>query len=348
MNLLNEILKKREYQPFGKIKDFSFKTYEESDYYALMNLFENVFPGYMSKDLWLWKNKNNPFGNLYTLLMKDGDNLISYYSIAPKEFYIYGTKYPCVQSMDTMTDLNYRGCGFSTLLGNLAYEYARRKGSYFVYGFPNNVSHYLFEKKLGWTNFGKRNLFIKNLSQNFQPLKNHNDYLIKEVKEFDENINNFWNECKNFYPIIIKKDKNYLQWRFVEHPFVKYKKFLIYNNNTSKIISYFVLKKFNDNKGNIIGHIVDFLIGSQDKIVKKKIFKIIDNYSINYFKEDCSKISFWLPDDDLKELIIITLGYHTILMDNYFGYKILNYTQQLDTLKMWKNWYITMANNDVF
>lgn len=43
MDLLNEILKKTKFKKKNDIKDFSFKTYEESDYKGLLNLFDNVF-----------------------------------------------------------------------------------------------------------------------------------------------------------------------------------------------------------------------------------------------------------------------------------------------------------------
>lgn len=348
MELLNKILKKKEFRKYDKIKEYNIKIYEKSDFEDMMELYENVFPGYMSNKLWLWKNIKNPFGKFYTIIMKDNDKIIAAYSVAPKEFNIYGIYYKCVQSLDTMTLENYRGFGISTYLGKLTYEYARIKGSKFVYGFPNINSSYLFSVKLEWNYCDKSSLFIKNLSKNIEITKESKSFSIRKIKKFNDKINNFWEIYKNNYPIIIKKDDQYLNWRFKNHPFVDYKKFVIVDNDSNDIISYFVLKEYRDNKGNVFGHIVDFLIGPQELSLKKEIFTVIENFSLKKFKDNCSKISFWLPDEALKEFVLKKLGYSLTQSIPFFGYKIFHKEKQLYPLTSLKNWYITMSNNDIF
>ena len=152
MELLTEILKDTNFQKPQKLTKFAINIYTKDDHDSLMELYDNVFPGYMNENLWNWKNYKNPFGKFLTMLMKDGSKIIGSYSVAPKFFFLNGIKHKCVQSMDTMTDENYRGLGISTYLANLTYEYAKRKGYNFVYGFPNEASRYLFAVKLEWDN----------------------------------------------------------------------------------------------------------------------------------------------------------------------------------------------------
>ena len=109
MELLNKILKKPEFKKKDKFCNFSLKTYEDSDFESLLSLYNKVFPNFMTEELWDWKNKKNPFGNFYTILMEHNDKIIAAYIVSPKEFFLYGKKYPCVQSMDTMTEKNYCG-----------------------------------------------------------------------------------------------------------------------------------------------------------------------------------------------------------------------------------------------
>lgn len=348
MNFISEIIKENEFKIPEKLKNFSIKTYQDSDFDNLIELYNTVFPDLKPKDLIHWKNKKNPFGigDKFTFLIKDRSKIIGQYTVVPKHFYLYGNRYLCVHSMGTMTHPNYWGMGISTYLAKLTYEYAKRNGYFFVYGFPNRNSIYMFEKKLGWTNFGKINFFIKDISLHNTPLKVENQYKIKEIKSFDEEANKFCEKVKFFFPIIIKKDMNYLNWRFIEHPFVKYKIFLIYEKDFESIVSYFVLKKYKDK--NTFGHIVDFLIDPRDKSFERKIFSIIENFTCNYFKNKASKISFWLPIYNLKELVKTKLGYKSMENDTYWGFRILNEEENLNVLSSPNNWYLTMSDSDVF
>lgn len=348
MDLLNTILKKNKDLISSKLKNFTIKLYKDSEFENLMRLYESVFPKYMSKELWEWKNDKNPFGNFYTILMKDHEEIIAAYSVSPKEFYIYGFKFPCVLSLDTMTNHQYQGLGISTLLANLIYEYAKMKGSYFVYGFPNNNSVYMFEKKLGWINFGKKDLLIKDLIQNNKQMKDFQKYKIVELDKFDDEINSFWELNKKRIPITIKKNKDYLNWRFVDHPFIKYKIFLVYSKKPKQLKAYFILKKYIDNKDVHYVHIIDYLIESNNKRERKEIFSFIDNYSLSEFQNECEKISLWMSEIDLKDLLLNHLDYRVIQMETYFGYKIFRNEKKLINLKSLANWYITMGNNDVF
>jgi len=348
MEIINQLLERKQFKKYDKIKNFDIGIYHNSDFNALLRLYNSVFPGYMSIDLWKWKNTSNPFGDFYTILMKEKESIIAAYSVAPKIFYIFGKKYPCVQSMDTMTEKEYRGRGISTYLANLTYEYAKILGANFVYGFPNKVSKYLFEVKLNWNNFGEISLFYKNITPNSRNLDLKNKYNIKEVNSFDEEINEFWEKYKNDYSIIIKKDKDYLNWRYVNHPLVQYRIFLIYDETSDEIISYFILKKFQGKDRENIGHIVDYVIGPQDKKIKLQIFEQIENFSFIEFKEYCSKISLWIFDDDLIRLAQENLGYKKTQMETNFGFKIFRNKQQLNILNSLKNWKLTMSNNDVF
>ena len=93
---------------------------------------------------------------------------------------------------------------------------------------------------------------------------------------------------------------------------------------------------------------MDFLIGPQDINLKKEIFKCIEANSLIEFKNNSDKISFWVPDKDLEDLVLNFLGYKIIQMETYFGYKSFRKDKKLSILKSLRNWYITMANSDVF
>jgi len=349
MDFLTEILKTDDFKKSDKIKDFRVTTYNDLEHDDLINLYKTAFPDLKSERIPIWKNKKNPFaiGDPFTFLMRDKNKLIAQYTVTPMHFYIYGKKVLGVQSGGTMTHKDYRCLGISSFLAKLSYEYSKRDGYLFIFGFPNPNSIHLIEKKMKWTIFGKCEIFTKQISANIDLQKNNDHYRIKEIEIFDENINFFWDEVKNYIPFTIKKDMDYLNWRFVAHPWAKYKFFLIIDTDSDKIVSYFVLKKYKNKQSKLEGHIIDFLINPRNKNIEKELFKLIESNSICEFKDDCSLISCWLPNS-LKEIALNELGYSINKMETFVGYKILSYRKELDILYDFSNWYFTMAISDVF
>ena len=141
---------------------------------------------------------------------------------------------------------------------------------------------------------------------------------------------------------------DYLNWRYVEHPFVKYSKFIIYNNKTDETVGYFILKKYNK-KENKSGHIVDFIIDQTKKSQKFAIFKLIESYASMIFKVDCCKISLWMPDHELAEYLVNKLSFKEVQTETYYGFRnFTNKFKQTSLLFYLDNWNFTMSDNDVF
>jgi len=203
MSLLNKKLNRGEFKKPLEFKEFEIKIYTKKDFNHLMALYERVFPGYMSEKLWNWKNINYPFGNYITIIIKHKKKVIASYSCAPQVFLINEKKYNCIQSMDLMTDKDYRGLGLSTYLGNLTYEYAKLKGKDFVYGFPSNNSKHLIKAKLKWDKVIKSTYFIKELNQKQDSLKEVNNFKIEKVEKVDRRIHELWKSYNKKGIIII-------------------------------------------------------------------------------------------------------------------------------------------------
>lgn len=334
-----------------KFEKYQIKLYEDSDHNQLIELYQKVFPGYISRDLWEWKNLKNPFGNFITIIIKNRGEIIASYTVAPKIFYINGKKCKSVQSMDTMTREGYRGLGISTFIGELCYDYVRKSDYNFVYGFPNKISCYLFEVKLKWDKVVMCQYFSKSISRDKNSKKSVSDgkYVIKEINKFDSQVDLLWEKSKMNYPIIIMKNKKYLDWRFSAHPVINYRKYYLNREKNDELLAYFILKRYRKNNNNkIIGHIVDFYISSSDIKLKREIFQVIERYALNEFKEDCHEVSLWIPYEDLKNVAKQKLNYKMKENLPFFGYKIINKFKESYLLSSLDNWTITMANNDVF
>ncbi len=76
--------------------------------------------------------------------------LVAFYGVIPVLMCYQRHKELAVQSVDSMTLLEYSGKGLFTKLSTLTFKTLKKQGIAFVWGLPNQNSEYAFIKKLGW------------------------------------------------------------------------------------------------------------------------------------------------------------------------------------------------------
>lgn len=57
------------------------------------------------------------------------------------------------------------------------------------------------------------------------------DLSFKEVKYFGKEADELWERCRTRFTLSIRRDKKYLNWKFVEQPHLNYQKYLIYKKD---------------------------------------------------------------------------------------------------------------------
>jgi len=348
---IKEIIKRKKFKRYKVLEKYEFDIYKKEDFQDLMRLYERCFPGYMTEKLWDWKNVNCPFGEYLTHIIKDKEKIVSAYSNSFRIICINGKEYIGAITLDIMTDPDYRGKGLVGINSLIAFEYGKaNKTCYVAWGYPNITSRRVLAKKAQTDYFNEYYYTVeKNLKTSEDESKfNDDNYEIQEIKRYNEEIDEFWEKSKNNYPIIIKRDKVYLNWRFVDHPLFKYRNFIVKEKETQEIYAYFILKIYRSKSGDKHGHIVDFLLRPHNIDEKIELFKIIENYSTMILKEDCVIISFWVSDNDLKEVAIKKLNYRLMPDEMGFQYRIVTKEKESIIINNPDNWYQTMGNTDVY
>lgn len=95
-----------------------------------------------------------------------------------------------------------------------------------------------------------------------------------------------WQDIKNEYPIILKRSREFLNWRYAERPDHKYYIFTLYNKN--KNIGYMVLKIYKEKKI-LRGHIIDIFISQKDL----RYFKyLVDRADVFFKKKSVMKLLY--------------------------------------------------------
>ncbi len=307
----------------------------------------------ISSEIYDWKYFNYPYGlpQAWILVHNSKNNPIGCGALFRREISCNGEKVIVANTADLVVDKKYRSLYPAIKLGEKIIAESEKSGYEFIYSYMNEPSKNLYTR-LGYKKIGNYKMLIKilnakNISNKYLPGIMHNSimkksadffsyFLSKEfikfnkkhyktliLDTFDNRIDSFWCLAAKNYRILSSRTKNYLTWRYTDHPFNNYKLFCILNKED--IIGYIIF--FNlDN----LYYIEDIIyIGSKDVLnnllqnflryarVKKAGGAILRIMGDKYLERTLRKYNFFIIEKAQKQVGL----YSNKLPDNS---KILN------------------------
>jgi hypothetical protein len=190
--------------------------------------------------------------------------------------------------------------------------------------------------------------------------KNH-EIVIEKKKRFDKEIDVFIKKILFKYPITILRNSAYLNWRYVDHPYLKYKILLARGGNS--IVGYIVFriaKSSGGKKDFLVGHVLDLM--AENEAVEPLLIEaerqmtiagvcLIDYFSTGLFHHD-DFIKLGFRRNDRFPFNAIPLHFNPIASTKdgnndinflvYYGGR----TEYKNELRNVKNWYITKGDGD--
>jgi len=317
-------------------KNWRLTDYRVGDEEKILKLFKIVFQRELSVEYWKWRFWDNPDGAAVIKLLFDKDNLIGHYAVIPRKVKVGDSVHPCVFSMTTMTHPEYRKMGIFNLLAQEVYDTCRKQGYYFVYGFPNVNSYQIFMNQLGWQEVVTLTRLYKSVAGHCIEIENRSNLF--EIKRFDTEIDILWDKVRNNFNVIVPRTKEYLNWRFTDNPSVEYK--VCFFKDKGTVRGYIVLKIY-DSGTSKIGHIIDLISESNEKITLDLLA-----FAYDYFlKNNVLDIFCWSPPESRYDSLLKGEGFAIVEEKTWFGYRFLSKNEQPINRK---DWYLTMGDSDVF
>ena len=127
---------------------------EPGDLEGMHTLFKRSFGKDRSRGCEAWRYFETPYGVVPGAVAVEGDRIVASYTAWPTPLSIGGEKIKGAQSMDTMTDPEYRGKGLFPKVAMACYELMSTSGYEVVYGFPNREVYNGRVHRLNWDHTG--------------------------------------------------------------------------------------------------------------------------------------------------------------------------------------------------
>lgn len=317
------------------------EIYSKRDRSKIFELFEKVMELKMTLPYWNWRYQS--FGEPIRTIMKENNQIIGHVVGQQIPMKLENRVENVLLLMDGMVDPNFRGKGvFSQIL-----KFTYKKSYEFKYrlaiGFSNQEAASIHFNNLGMIEIGhlpEYRILVNKFYHNDEQFK------IKKISNFDSKIDQIWKKYEKNYNFIIPRTSEYLNWRFIKIPKIRWgnlpisEYFCYIVEKDSVPEAYFVFKKF----GNEHGHLVDYF-GN----ITENIFKTMILFSLNLCKElNLKKFSLWASFslDETISKICLPLGFSKNISDANFGVQLFD--KSLEALMKQKNWYITMSDSDIF
>jgi GNAT superfamily N-acetyltransferase len=228
---------------------WTIKSYSEGDEERIFELWKAVNPLKPHvREQWLrwwhWKYRNNPAGNGKIWIVDYNDKIVAHNAIIPVVIKIGAEVVTGFQAADAMTHPDYRRQGIFRALDEETWRRVERGGMYIGYAFPGEFSYRATIKSPKWFAAATRRMMFKPLNwENTLRFKISNRFLVRslaiggnlmsrllyrarkgtvveglkltQVSRFDERINEFWAQVSSRYQLMVVRDKDYLNWRYV-------------------------------------------------------------------------------------------------------------------------------------
>jgi hypothetical protein len=293
----------------------------------LVVLFKKSFNRQISSQFFKWRYLGNPMNELLICAEKDGESFISNYSASPVMMNGNNKVVKSALSMTTMTDPDYAGQGLFPKLAKELYEYMGTLNYEMIWGFPNINSHRGFINKLEWIN-----VYEIPTMKLFQIPKNIERVEVTTDNNFDldyiipEPIAN---------GIFVIKDKSYLKWRYLNHPFNSYENVVLIHENV--VTSFCVIKEY---QGSL--DIIDFQAKDPDEGYML-LLQVIHLASV----KNLTTINCWAPRHHFMHTLCEKLGFVNKEPITYLGFKNISGGKELISCN-YSDWYLQMGDSDVF
>jgi len=313
-----------------------------------------------------WQFKDNPFNKLENksiVITKNDSEISSHMGIFPVELKVFNIIKNATWHISFYTLEKYRGMG----LGSKLLEYSSNFFDFTMVLSGSEGTKKIYENQ-GGKDFGDLNRYVgilnkirlehyigNKIQKKQVSLENKSKLKFDLIKCLDNSYEIFWENVKSRYPITVNRTRQYLQWRYLNHPLIEYHFMLLKNDD--ELLGYAVLRFEDNNKELKAVRIVDMIVleNYDDEIIQQIIHYCINKVDIvdffctgNFYKNSFEKNGFF---NNLIEDLKIPAVFNPIDLnrrpDINFFYKQSNldssYNESLNEIN---NWYFVKGDSD--
>ena len=321
-------------------------------------------------ELLRWQYFDPPAGKLFVdFAVTPGSDarLAAIYAVFPVAMRVEGKRALGVQSLNTLTDSEFRGKGLFVRLASSLYERSARDGVAVVYGFPNGNSVHGFYKKLDWKSLDPMPMLVRPMRLGWlvrrltrgkltlprwidPPIPRSRRRLPQglelrtlSVGEMGDELAAVWERFAADIGFAVERNRDYLQWR-LRRPGASYEIIGLFRD--AKLIGY-AITTMSTQESTRAGKIMDLIYDPAEADAGSFL---LSEALRRLSAAGCGAVWAWNYDHSLNHPVFHAAGFfrvpHTMIPDQlYSGARSLTAPPSSAASER-KNWYVSMLDSD--
>jgi hypothetical protein len=337
----------------GRKTGIFLRHYQPGDETHIVSMFREIFNDERSMDHWYWKFRDNPFGDYKIAQAVSDDGVVAgHYSGYPVPFFAtarQGASFLSLQIGDIMTQPGFRnvGLGKTSVLGRIT-DYFHQEFCVgqipFMYGFVAGKHRRFGKRFLGYRYMSGVSFFVLDLKKKIiketgRIRRFFSGVKIEEIHDMSPPVlNPFFYRAARDYDLLVKRNADYLRWRYGNCPDGGYRFFAV--KQFGRLVGWAVFKR----KGNVLVWGDALFLKSKAGLARAMIFEVIRKYppSIERIESWFSLKPRWWSD------ILREIGFEQKNEPNGLtaGVTIFDRSTTVGFVK--EHLYYTMGDSDLF
>lgn len=285
---------------------FSIRRFVPGDEEKVLRLWATVFEKTMPLTLWRWKYSDNPFGASMMVCASEGGEIAAFFA---------GLRYPALwkgrevfllHAVDNMSNPKYRGVlsGKKGLFARTAAHCFRcetgRDKSVFVYGYPGKRHFRLGQHLLGYMMLPRGMVFLRANVTKVRAKSGPSLRIVERIAEASEDLDRLCQAAAREYPFTVRRDAQFLTWRFMSHPLQEYQLWICRSYWTKRFGAFAAVQK----EGNR-GRLVD-LLGIGDE---RDAIRLVVALASELGRSGVETLECWLPQGHFLTTLLKAIGF---------------------------------------
>jgi GNAT superfamily N-acetyltransferase len=218
-------------------------------------------------DVLRWQYLDGVAGPATAVGLSGADGLGALYATVPRRILVDGREVRGAQSLDVMTDNEWRGRGLYLRMAADTYRRLGAGGTSLVFGFPNGEAMPGFRGELGWESFGAVPFLVRPLArsaarhrvglQGGRPRVEHLLPGVISCTELPDGIDGLWRRFARGLRVGVVRDAAFLEWRLLQRPDTDYRLFAAYSKG--RLVAFGGVSVV-DRHGARIGYVLELLV----------------------------------------------------------------------------------------
>lgn len=336
-------MEKRLKTPSG---NYLIRPFLPEDEPGVLALWRKAFGHEIPCAIWDWKFRTNPFGRQIMLCLHEDTTPVVMFAGLPYPATCNKKNVFVTHAVDNMSHPSFRGAisgrkGLFVQTAELFLQsYAGPDRSVFVYGFPGQRHYRLGKIMLNYTQLPGGIAYleadVKDLFRRFQVFSGR----IRQVKPEHPIFDQLIHSLASTYPFVVRRDAQFMQWRFGLHPVHRYELWTAYTFVGQRPKGYAVVKT-EDNQAVVVDVMLE---GDQ-----KTIHAFWSRLARRLAEQGIQKLKTWLPGGHFMVRMLQGCGF--VLRTEPIGFVPAaverTFDPKLDFSWAAKNMYYTMADGDL-